>query len=200
MGTVSNQSVQYSTFFMLIFLYLSSSVIQENKRVNAHLEPVAGKFLVGGIPCVLKFHFDNGYSWMTEKRITYKVTVTPPREKHIIAGRRRRAKIALRVVEEDLKAADDRMANAVESKTTMEKEIALLEKELLQKKQALETARKEETSLADRIKVRKEQVSSLKDRLENGWADEEKSTKDVPQDVPAEKDTKTQNVVPSDES
>lgn len=139
---------------------------------------------------------------MTEKRITYKVTVTPPHEKHIIAGRRRRAKIALRVVEEDLKAADDRMVNATESKATLEKEIVLLEKELLQKKQALETARKEETSLADRIKVRKDQVSSLKDRLENGWADE---TKDAPQDSPPQNDTKddtttAKKVEPSDET
>jgi len=162
------------------------TIVSEDKRVDAHLEPVTGKFLVGGIPCVLHFRFDNGYSWMTEKRVTYKVTITPPHEKHIITGRRRRAKIALRVVEEDLKAADDRLNFAQESKTTMEKEVALLEKELLKKKKALETARKEETLLMDRIKVRKEQVSLLNNRLENGWDDETKPSNDIPQDAPTE--------------
>ena len=39
--------------------------VKENERVNSHLEPVTGKFLVGSVPCALIFSFDNEYSWVS---------------------------------------------------------------------------------------------------------------------------------------
>ena len=39
--------------------------VAECVRVDAHLEPVTGKFLVGSVPCALVFSFDNEYSWVS---------------------------------------------------------------------------------------------------------------------------------------
>lgn len=40
--------------------------VKESARVDAHLEPVTGKFLVGSVPCALIFSFDNEYSWVSQ--------------------------------------------------------------------------------------------------------------------------------------
>lgn len=39
--------------------------VKESSRVDAHLEAVTGKFLVGSVPCALIFSFDNEYSWVS---------------------------------------------------------------------------------------------------------------------------------------
>lgn len=39
--------------------------VKESARVDSHLEPVKGKFLVGSVPCALIFSFDNEYSWVS---------------------------------------------------------------------------------------------------------------------------------------
>jgi hypothetical protein len=41
------------------------TTVKESARVDAHLEAVTGKFLVGSVPCALIFSFDNEYSWVS---------------------------------------------------------------------------------------------------------------------------------------
>lgn len=166
------------------------TIVTDNTRIESEKESLTGKFLVGGVPCVLKFRFDNEYSWFTEKRITYKITVTPPNVKNIVAGRRRRAKISLRAVKDDLEAAEDRMKKAMESKSTLTKEIALMEKELKERKNSLKVVEKEEHVLVDRIKIRKDQQSLIEGRLENGWDDEKQLNSQMDAEISVESSPK----------
>ena len=89
-----------------------------------------------------------------------------------MSGRRRRAKACQTVVDEDLSSAQERLAATLSQKTTLEQEVAKLEKELEEKKKSLEVAEKEEKWLINRVKLRKEQKELLKKRLTEGWEDE----------------------------
>lgn len=146
--------------------------VKESARVDSHLEPVTGKFLVGSVPCALIFSFDNEYSWFREKRVTYKITVTPPRTTNIIKGRRLRAKKALEVVANDKKEIEERYETAVSERSTLEKEVNKLEKEIEEKKKTLAKTAREEVFLEKKRSVRSEQIKMLNQRLKKGWADE----------------------------
>ena len=149
-----------------------NTVVRALDIVDAHVKPITGKFLVGTVPCVLVFTFDNSVSWITGKKITYKVTVTPPSKENIMIGRRRRAKAALNAVENDEKSASNRLSNAVKEKKTLTSTIARLEKELEQQKKSLDAVEKEEDFLKSRIELRTTQSKMLNDRINNGWEDE----------------------------
>lgn len=149
------------------------TVVTEAARVNSHEEPITGKFLVGSVPCAIVFSFDNEYSWFKEKLVTYRITVRPPSRDNIIAGRRRRAKAALRAVTDDVSSAEKRLERATQQRTALATEIARMEKELAEKKKSLDVAQKEEGWLKDRVKLRAEQQTELRKRLDNGWDDEE---------------------------
>ena len=146
--------------------------VKESARVDSHLEPVTGKFLVGSVPCALIFSFDNEYSWFREKRVTYKITVTPPRTTNIIKGRRLRAKKALEVVTNDKKEIEERYETAVSERSSLEKEVNKLEKEIEEKKKTLAKTAREESWLEKKRSVRSEQMKMLNQRLKKGWADE----------------------------
>jgi hypothetical protein len=151
---------------------------QEVSRVAAAETPITQKFLVGSVPCLIQFSFENDYSWMREKVISYKITVTPPSAESLSAGRRRRATACLKTVEEDFHAlVESRLAAASQQKSTLAKEVEKLTLELLEKKKALSVAEKEEAFLLERKALRLQQIAALKERLEGkGWADE----KDLP--------------------
>lgn len=149
-----------------------NTVVRALDVVDAHVKPLTGKFLVGTVPCVLVFTFDNTSSWITGKKITYKVTVTPPSKENIMIGRMRRAKAALNAVEDDKKSASNRLSNAIKEKQTLMSTIARLEKELNQKKKSLDAVEKEEDFLNSRIELRTTQSKMLNDRINNGWDDE----------------------------
>jgi len=121
---------------------------------------------------MLVFEVDNSYSWLREKIVSYRITVTPPSAEILMSGWRRRAKACQTVVEEDLSSAQERLAATLSQKTTLEQEVAKLEKELEEKKKSLEVAEKEEKWLINRVKLRKEQKELLKKRLTDGWEDE----------------------------
>ena len=89
------------------------------------------------------------------------------------AGRRRRAKAALRAVTDDVSSAEKRLERATQQRTALATEIARMEKELAEKKKSLDVAQKEEGWLKDRVKLRAEQQTELRKRLDNGWDDEE---------------------------
>lgn len=146
--------------------------VKESSRVDSHLEPVTGKFLVGSVPCALVFSFDNGYSWFREKRVTYKITVTPPRVDNIVNGRRLRAKKALEVVTKDSLEMNERYETASQKRTELEEAVNKLEKELVEKKKSLDVISTEEKWLEKKRAVRAEQMKMLKQRLDNGWDDE----------------------------
>ena len=148
---------------------------KENSRVESHLDPVVGKFLVGAVPCTLIFSFDNEYSWFREKQVSYKITVTPPSKENIISGRRRRAKSALKVVTDNLASEEGRLTKTSMQRSELEAEIARMEKELAEKQKSLDVATKEEVWLTDRVRLRKTQEEMLKTRLDNGWDDEKET-------------------------
>jgi len=149
--------------------------VKENSRVDSHLEPVTGKFLVGSVPCALVFSFDNEYSWFREKKVTYKITVTPPNVENVITGRRLRAQKALELVKKDQAEMDERYETATQKRVELEEAILRLEKELAEKKKSMAVVVKEEKWLEKKMAVRREQITMLRQRLKNGWADEEKS-------------------------
>jgi hypothetical protein len=146
--------------------------LQENARITAVDSPVTQKFLVGTVPCLLKFDFGNEFSWMREKLVSYKITVTPPSIESLAAGRRRRAQACLKAVEDDLQTASSRLEAATQQKVVLQEDVAKLVKELEEKKKAMQVAEKEEVWLKERKALRVEQQKLLRHRLQNGWADE----------------------------
>eukprot|EP00339_Tiarina_fusa_P027496 CAMPEP_0117032838 /NCGR_PEP_ID=MMETSP0472-20121206/23511_1 /TAXON_ID=693140 ORGANISM="Tiarina fusus, Strain LIS" /NCGR_SAMPLE_ID=MMETSP0472 /ASSEMBLY_ACC=CAM_ASM_000603 /LENGTH=315 /DNA_ID=CAMNT_0004741593 /DNA_START=257 /DNA_END=1204 /DNA_ORIENTATION=+ len=148
------------------------TVVKEPGRSQASTAPITGKFLVGSVPCLLRFKFENDYSWFREKVISYKVTVTPPSRDTLSAGRRRRAKACLTAVGEDLKSAQKRLTGASVQKSEVESELEALERQLEQKKKSMAVVVAEEKWLKERVSLRKEQQRLLNDRLIEGWADE----------------------------
>merc|ERR1711862_798330 len=127
----------------------------------------------GSVPCALIFIFDNEYSWVREKLISYKITICPPSKDIISAGRRRRAASALKTLQEDKASASSRLSKSFTQKTMLESEISRMEKELEEKKKSLEVASNEEEWLRKRVSLREEQEAMLNSRLENGWEDEQ---------------------------
>ncbi|KAL7518886.1 hypothetical protein ACHAWX_003690 [Stephanocyclus meneghinianus] len=146
--------------------------VKENSRVDAHVEPVTGKFLVGSVPCALVFSFDNEYSWFREKRVSYKITVTPPRAENVVKGRRLRAKKALEVVMKDRGEVEERYESVAQKRGDLEEQVKKLKKELAEKMKSLDVVLKEESWLEKRREVRDEQIKMLNQRLKNGWDDE----------------------------
>mmetsp|Transcript_15797 Transcript_15797/g.39698 ORF Transcript_15797/g.39698 Transcript_15797/m.39698 type:complete len:158 (-) Transcript_15797:210-683(-) len=148
-------------------------MLQEKSRVDASKDgPITGKFLVGTVPCWIRFKFDNDYSWLREKVISYKVTVTPPSLDTLYAGRRRRAKACLKAVGDDLTSADKRRRAANDQLTLLETELEELKLEMAQKAKNLQAVRDESKWCTERVQLRTDQKSLLQDRLENGWEDE----------------------------
>jgi len=148
------------------------TVVKETERVEAQVGAITGKFLVGSVPCALVFIFDNEYSWVREKLVSYKITISPPSKDIIMAGRRRRAASALKTLQEDKVSASSRLSKASAQKETLNAEIARMEKELEEKKKSLEVATNEEEWLRKRVACRENQEKMLNSRLENGWEDE----------------------------
>eukprot|EP00956_Cyclotella_meneghiniana_P019214 scaffold32744_cov72-Cyclotella_meneghiniana.AAC.6 len=146
--------------------------VKENERVNSHLEPVTGKFLVGSVPCALIFSFDNEYSWFREKKVSYKIIVTPPKIENVIKGRRLRAQKALELVVKERKDLEERYETAAQKRTGLDEEIKKMEKELAEKKKSLDVVSKEESWLENKRGIRDEQIKMLRQRLKNGWVDE----------------------------
>lgn len=145
---------------------------QEASRVEYGDSPITQKFLVGTVPCLIQFDFDNEFSWMREKVISYKITVTPPSKDSLAAGRRRRAQACLKAVEDDLKAASTRLDDATKKKGALHEEVAKLMEKLAEKKKAWQAAEKEEAWLKERKDLRVEQQKLLMQRLNQGWDDE----------------------------
>jgi len=157
----------------------SVTLVKEKSRVDASKDgPITGKFLVGTVPCWIRFKFDNDFSWVREKVISYKVTVTPPSLDTLYAGRRRRAKACLKAVGDDLNSADKRRRAANDQLTLLETELEELKLEIAQKARSLQAVRDESKWCTERVKLRSEQKELLEDRLENGWADERELEKD----------------------
>jgi chromosome segregation ATPase len=121
---------------------------------------------------LLKFTFDNEYSWFREKLLSYKVTVTPPSAKILLSGRRRRAKACHKAVQEDLKSAQERFKKATMQKTALALKLEQLQQELEQQKRQLEVLHKEEEWLKKRVELRTKQKKLLEERLTKGWNDE----------------------------
>mmetsp|Transcript_15373 Transcript_15373/g.22064 ORF Transcript_15373/g.22064 Transcript_15373/m.22064 type:complete len:113 (-) Transcript_15373:382-720(-) len=97
----------------------------------------------------------------------------PPTVENICAGRRRRARSALKTVTEDKMSAETRLSRAVAQRTGLAAEISRMEKELAEKKKSLDVVAKEEGWLKNRVELRLTQENILNGRLTKGWPDEE---------------------------
>jgi len=148
------------------------TVVKALGVADCHIKPCTGKFLVGTVPCVLLFTFDNAQSWITEKKISYNVIITPPSKENVMIGRRRRAASALKAVEDDRSSASERFKSAVTEKENLLADVDRLEKELAKQKDSLDAVKKEEILLSGRVELRLNQLKMLNDRLSNGWEDE----------------------------
>jgi hypothetical protein len=153
------------------------TVVSPKRRVDSHVKAVTGKFLVGTVPCALIFTFDNEYSWFREKRITYRITITPPTKENIVSGRKLRAESALSVVVEDRVSAEERLERVSVKRIDLAEDVERLEKELDEKKKSLGVVEKEEGWLKQRLQLRSVQEGLLNRRLTLGWEDEN-STED----------------------
>jgi hypothetical protein len=149
------------------------TVVRELSRIDASMCPVTQKFLVGTTPCLIQLVFDNEYSWIREKSVSYKLTITPPSKESLAAGRRRRATACLKAVEDDLQTANQRLQTTAQQKSALEDRIAKLSAELEEAKKASQVAEKELGWLRERRALRMEQQKLLQDRLKNGWKDEQ---------------------------
>ena len=141
------------------------------------MEPVVGRFLVGCVPCAIVFSFDNEYSWFREKKVSYRITVTPPSKENVFAGRRRRSKAAFKVIMDDQASLEGRLTKTSTQRSGLAAEIARMEKELAEKRKSFDVAANEEEWLNDRVGLRKTQEEMLRTRLDIGW-DDEKETAD----------------------
>lgn len=124
------------------------------------------------MPCALVFSFDNEYSWFREKRVSYTVTVTPPKIDNVVKGRRLRAKKALEVVKGDIAEMEERHDAVIQEKISLVDEIKQMERELEEKKNALAEYNEEDQFLRKMRLTRKKQIHLLEERLEKGWEDE----------------------------
>lgn len=158
------------------------TVVKEKSRQDSHRSAIKGRFLVGSVPCAIIFTFDNEYSWFREKKVTYKIKVTPPSFENIYRGRRTRAKAALLVVSKDKESAETRLENVTSKQAKLLQDIERLETELLEKKKSLGVVEKEENWLKERVQLRDVQEDLLTRRLTEGWEDEKLVEKKVSSD------------------
>jgi len=147
-------------------------VVKETSRVGSHKEAVTGKFLVQSVPCMLVFAFDNSYSWMREKQVTYTITVTPPAEEHHKAERRRRAEAALAAVETDLAELGAVATDARQRRDLLDAEIRALQAKVEQGLAELETAAGEEEAAEGKIVAGSAKKEGLETRLAGEFQDE----------------------------
>jgi hypothetical protein len=148
------------------------TIVKESMRVNSHLEPITGKFLVGSVPCALIFSFDNEYSWFREKKVSYKITVSPPRMENVIRGRRLRAQKALEVLTREKEEVTTKHQLVASKRSELEAKVAYLTKTLAETQTSLEEIVEKESVLEKKRNVREEQIKLLNLRLEKGWEDE----------------------------
>lgn len=173
-------SLIWSLVSLSVSRYVACGGVQEVDRVEASINPITGKFLVGTVPCLIQFQFQNDYSWFREKVVSYKVTVTPPSKETLGAGRRRRAKACLKAVEDDLVSAQKRFTSATDQVTTLTDEIEKLQMQLDKAKKSLQVVQTEEKWLKERLELRSQQQELLNERLTYGWEDEKEVTEEEP--------------------
>lgn len=121
---------------------------------------------------MLVFSLDNEYSWVREKLVSYRITVTPPSPEVLMSGRRRRAKACQVSVAQDMQSAQQRLKATLQQKDVLEQEVAKLQEQLEEKKKSLNVAEREEKWLVTRVGLRKQQQELLHKRLTEGWEDE----------------------------
>lgn len=150
----------------------SMTVVADRKRVDSHLTPISGRFLVEQVPCTILFTFDNTYSFIRTKEVSYRITVVPPSMDDALDSRRRRAKASLEFVTRDSKSAETRLTEVITQRQELEKVIEKLQNLLMEKSRNKLVAEKEEGWLKKRIELREMQQEMLDVRLQSGWEDE----------------------------
>lgn len=82
----------------------------------------------GNAPCILNLNFENKNPWTLQ--LAYSVRVITPSKTIVVEGRRNRAMSALRYLDSDAQALDDRRSYVIEERRQLEEEIFQLEQEV----------------------------------------------------------------------
>ncbi len=136
------------------------------ERVDSGDGPITGSFVVTEAPVTVLLSFDNNYSWLRSKVLSYSVTIKPPSESVTHGARLERIKAGLDNARVDRSSALMRLDKVVEQGAKLSDEIARMEIEIEQKRVALAEAEKEKIVLEDRARFRDAQIDGLERRLE----------------------------------
>ncbi|GMI62659.1 hypothetical protein ScalyP_jg2648 [Parmales sp. scaly parma] len=136
----------------------------ELTRVDSHMDPVTGTITIPEA-CVLLLYWDNHFSWLKTKLLSYSVTVIPPSPEQLGAAKVTQLSEVLGGVEKDLKVSCERLSKVREAGSVLAKKKCKLEEELAEVNKHLAVAKSEEGVLLDRKGFREGQKVGLRERL-----------------------------------
>jgi hypothetical protein len=143
---------------------------QKTSSSSSHI--IQSKFLVGEVPCLLQFTFDNTYSWITEKLVHYRIVVTPPSPHSLALGRHKRVMACYQTIEENHQQLAIQLQSAQQTQATLQREIESLKQQLEAKHQQYERSQTDLNTVRSQYRLRQQQRDLLLDKLQNGWEDE----------------------------
>jgi len=154
-------------FGISAFLDDDNSMLTVKEMSPFGREPIVqDKVLVGAgfTPCTLQFKFENNKRTMLEKvQLTYHVHVIPPSPTLAREGRRRRARAAISILDEDILKLKDRRSKSSIRIPTLQSEVDELTKTVQEKMTALQTVMAEEKALRKTLGIADNAVIKFND-------------------------------------
>ena len=100
------------------------------ESANSPPKTVTDSILVGpgNTPCILNLHFQNKNPWTLQ--LSYSARVIAPSKATVIEGRRNRATSALRYLDSDTQALEDRRSYVADERKQLENEIRQLQQQV----------------------------------------------------------------------
>ena len=141
------------------------SELLATERVDSHLEPITGSFIVPNAPCVVLLCWENHYSWFKSKTLSYSVTVKPPSVSQTLAGKKQRVSIAMDNVSVDKNSAEVRLMKVLKHRQDATERLKALKDELRATELSLVNSVAEEKAVRDRLEFRGRQEQGLQERL-----------------------------------
>jgi hypothetical protein len=107
------------------------------EAANGQPKTVTDSILVGpgNAPCILHLNFENKNPWTLQ--LSYSVRVIAPSMATIIEGRRNRATSALRYLDSDMQALEDRQSCVANERRMIEEEISQIQQQIQQRVDSL---------------------------------------------------------------
>ncbi|GMI17729.1 hypothetical protein TrLO_g14833 [Triparma laevis f. longispina] len=139
--------------------------LQPLTRVDSHISPITGSFLVTEAPCIAVVVWDNNYSWFKSKTLSYSVTVKPPSQDIVYAKYIATCNTSLSNASIDHRSAETRLNKLVATRSQLKQDVERLKAELASAMSSLASSGKEESYLNERMAFRKKQMEGLEQRL-----------------------------------